>query len=138
MTARLASSYNRDVYALPGRVDDLRSQGCNSLIREKTAEPYTSVEDLVDGLGFNSHPAQPKQDFEKMLEARYGPETDSLKTMKALLHTVSRRRGATLEEIAGITGISYTTILQTAAMLETDGYIRIDLMQRCTLENMKR
>jgi predicted ArsR family transcriptional regulator len=58
--------------------------------------------------------------------------------MKALLHTVSRRRGATLEEIAGITGISYTTILQTAAMLETDGYIRIDLMQRCTLENMKR
>ena len=138
MTARLASSYNRDVYALPGRVDDLRSQGCNSLIREKTAEPYTSVEDLVDGLGFNSHPAQSKQDFEKMLEARYGPETDSLKTMKALLHTVSRRRGATLEEIAGITGISYTTILQTAAMLETDGYIRIDLMQRCTLENMKR
>ena len=37
MTARLAFSYDRDVFALPGRVDDIRSQGCNRMILEKIA-----------------------------------------------------------------------------------------------------
>ena len=50
MTCRLAFSYNRDVYALPGRIDDLRSQGCNELIRQKIAEPITSTSALVESL----------------------------------------------------------------------------------------
>ena len=37
VTARYASEYNIPVIALPGRVDDLRSQGCNELIREGIA-----------------------------------------------------------------------------------------------------
>ena len=51
MTCRLAFSYDRDVYALPGRADDLRSQGCNHLIRARMAEPLTSEEDIIDSLG---------------------------------------------------------------------------------------
>ena len=51
MTCRLAFSYNRDIYALPGRADDLRSEGCNELIRKKIAEPITSLNSLIDGLG---------------------------------------------------------------------------------------
>ena len=47
MTCRLAFSYNREVYALPGRADDIRSQGCNELIRKKMAEPITSVSSLT-------------------------------------------------------------------------------------------
>ena len=50
-TSRLAFSYSRDVYALPGRADDVRSQGCNRLIREKIAEPLISIEDLIGSLG---------------------------------------------------------------------------------------
>ena len=37
VTARYASEYNIPIIALPGRVDDLRSQGCNELIREGIA-----------------------------------------------------------------------------------------------------
>jgi DNA processing protein len=46
MTARYAGEYGRDVYALPGRADDLRSAGCNSLIHENMAEIITTPEDL--------------------------------------------------------------------------------------------
>ena len=53
-TCRLAFSYSRDVYALPGRVDDVRSQGCNELIRRKIAEPLTSTQDLIEALGYKS------------------------------------------------------------------------------------
>lgn len=37
VTARYASEYNIPIIAVPGRVDDLRSQGCNELIRERIA-----------------------------------------------------------------------------------------------------
>ena len=35
ITADLANSYSRDVFAYPGRVMDIYSQGCNYLIRHK-------------------------------------------------------------------------------------------------------
>ena len=54
ITARHAYSYDRDVYALPGRVDDVRSQGCNQLIRNKIAEPVISREDFLDKLGYKA------------------------------------------------------------------------------------
>ena len=37
ITARLAASYDRTVLALPGRIDDRRSAGCNHLIRSQIA-----------------------------------------------------------------------------------------------------
>lgn len=37
VTARYASEYNIPIIAVPGRIDDLRSQGCNELIRERIA-----------------------------------------------------------------------------------------------------
>ncbi len=51
MTARYATEYNRDVFALPGRADDLRSAGCNSLIASHMAEIISTPEALVDALG---------------------------------------------------------------------------------------
>ncbi len=50
ITARLASSYGRDLYALPGRADDERSQGCNLLIAEKLADSLPDGEFLVRSL----------------------------------------------------------------------------------------
>lgn len=38
VTARLAADRNRQVYAVPGRITDIRSAGCNDLIREGIAE----------------------------------------------------------------------------------------------------
>ena len=51
MTARYATEYNRDVFALPGRADDSRSAGCNSLIASHMAEIITTPEALVAALG---------------------------------------------------------------------------------------
>jgi len=51
MTAKYAVEYNRDVFAVPGRLDDVRSSGCNSLIREQMASLILSPETLVSDLG---------------------------------------------------------------------------------------
>ena len=47
ITANLANDYNRDVFAVPGRVTDKYSQGCNQLIKTQKANVLTSAADLV-------------------------------------------------------------------------------------------
>jgi len=46
-TAKFANDYNRDVFALPGRISDLFSLGCNNLIKTNQANLLTSVNDLI-------------------------------------------------------------------------------------------
>ncbi len=51
ITARLASEYNREVFAIPGRVQDPMSIGTNKLIRDGGAKLVTCLEDILDELG---------------------------------------------------------------------------------------
>ena len=46
ITADLAFSYNRDVFAFPGKVGDVNSEGCNKLIKSQKAALIESVSDL--------------------------------------------------------------------------------------------
>ncbi|MCC8172242.1 MAG: DNA-processing protein DprA [Parabacteroides sp.] len=50
ITADLAFSYGRDVYAFPGRVTDGCSCGCHALIRGNKAGLITSAADLIEAL----------------------------------------------------------------------------------------
>ncbi len=50
-TARLAAEYDREVFALPGRVDSDFSRGTNGLIRDQHAKCVTCADDVVDELG---------------------------------------------------------------------------------------
>lgn len=47
ITASLANDYNRDVFAVPGRISDKYSLGCNNLIKSQKANLLTSAADLV-------------------------------------------------------------------------------------------
>lgn len=51
ITARLANEYNREVFALPGRIDSDMSCGPNTLIREGMARLVMNVADVLDELG---------------------------------------------------------------------------------------
>jgi len=52
ITAEIANSYNRDVFAFPGRVGDEYSEGCNFLVRNNKAALLTCVADLAYSLGW--------------------------------------------------------------------------------------
>jgi len=52
ITAEIANSYNRDVFAFPGRINDPYSEGCNFLIRHNKAALLTNVADLAYALGW--------------------------------------------------------------------------------------
>jgi DNA processing protein len=63
VTADIAHSYSRDVFAVPGRADDKFSLGCNNLIKQQKAHMLTSAADLVYLLGWDvqEKKAQPVQ-----------------------------------------------------------------------------
>lgn len=65
ITADIAHSYNRDVFAVPGRINDPLSEGCNNLIKYNIAALIHSGEDVIQMLGWNldkkSEKSRPKQ-----------------------------------------------------------------------------
>lgn len=54
ITADIANSYNRDVFAFPGRVEDNSSHGCNWLIKKNKAALIENIIDLEYLLGWDS------------------------------------------------------------------------------------
>ena len=63
ITADIANSYNRDVFACPGRLTDTYSSGCNWLIKTNKANLLASVNDIEYIMGWDNEqkapPAQP-------------------------------------------------------------------------------
>jgi DNA processing protein len=51
ITARHASDYNREVFAVPGRISEPSAFGTNALIRDGGAKLVTCLEDILDELG---------------------------------------------------------------------------------------
>lgn len=47
VTADIAHSYDRDVFAVPGRISDAQSKGCNNLIKTQKAQLITGAADVV-------------------------------------------------------------------------------------------
>jgi DNA processing protein len=53
ITAELANDYNKDVFAFPGKVTDLKSEGCNKLIQLNKAHLITHANDLLEMMQWN-------------------------------------------------------------------------------------
>ena len=130
ITARHAFGYGRSVYALPGRIDDVRSQGCNRMIAEKIADPVSSLEFLVRDLGLGVLSGRNRADFATVLQRRY-PDDDRIRAIGA---AVRRRRGITIDELCRSTGWTFAEVSAACGRLQNDNLIEIDLLQRCTVK----
>jgi len=53
ITATIANSYNKDVFAYPGRAGDLLSEGCNGLIKTNKASLIENAADLLYLMNWN-------------------------------------------------------------------------------------
>ena len=67
ITAEIANSYNRDVYAFPGRVNDEFSEGCNFLIKTNRAGLINHPQDLIYYLGWDEETSTPKASLQVQL-----------------------------------------------------------------------
>ena len=61
ITANIANSYNKDVFAVPGRVNDKYSTGCNFLVKTYKAQMVETGKDIMDAMLWESDAIQGKQ-----------------------------------------------------------------------------
>ncbi|OXG05636.1 DNA processing protein [Flavobacterium araucananum] len=105
ITANLANDYNRDVFAVPGRVSDKYSQGCNNLIKTQKANLLTSAADLVYILNWDIE--NKAKTIQKQLFVELDPEEQKiydylLKNGKELLDTIALQCDFPIYKISGL------------------------------------
>ncbi|WP_215223542.1 DNA-processing protein DprA [Echinicola shivajiensis] len=59
ITAEIAYSYNREVFAVPGNLQNTYSEGCNNLIRSMKASIYTGPKDIQEALSWDKENKNP-------------------------------------------------------------------------------
>lgn len=74
ITAELANGYHRDVLALPGRISDTKSAGCNLLIKQNKAQLITGAADILQLLGWEPAPAKTRKSLQRNLFTELSPE----------------------------------------------------------------
>ncbi|MCX8018953.1 MAG: DNA-processing protein DprA [Chitinophagaceae bacterium] len=88
ITAELANGYNRDVFAIPGRIGDSKSEGTNYLIRQNKAILLAKASDVAETLGWKIADVKKKK-VQKELFVELTPEEKmiySLLKEKECLH----------------------------------------------------
>ncbi len=67
ITAELANGYNKDVFAIPGKVTDTKSAGCNYLVKNNKAMLLTDAQELIEVMGWEERNQKSKIKNQKEL-----------------------------------------------------------------------
>lgn len=105
ITATMANDYNRDVFAVPGRVTDKYSQGCNNLIKTQKANVLTSAADLIYNLNWDIQTptkAVQKQLFVSLDEEEQKVYDYLLKTGKEVMDIIALQCNFPIYRISGM------------------------------------
>jgi DNA processing protein len=117
ITAELANGYNKDVFALPGKVTDHKSAGCNFLIRNNKAMLLTDAEELIEVMGWEekSQKANSRSQRELFIELSKDEKiiVDILKE-KDLIH---------IDELNLKSGLSSSAMAAAILNLELQGVV---------------
>jgi len=106
ITATMASDYNRDVFAVPGRTTDKYSLGCNNLIKTQRAHLLTSAADLIYILNWELE-EKPTKSVQKQLFVSLDEEEQKvydylLKKGKELMDIIALECDFPIYKISGI------------------------------------
>ncbi|MGA9212708.1 DNA-processing protein DprA [Kaistella sp.] len=118
-TATFANNYNREVYALPGRIDEKYSQGCNQLIYQNKAAIISTIPSLIEQLGFQNDPETIAELFPTSEIKVLLPEQQ-----QNILTTLSKKIPLSLDDISQKLEIPTYKILPDLLQLEILGYLK--------------
>ena len=117
ITADIANSYNRDVFAFPGRVNDPTSEGCNSIIKQNKAALVQSAADIEYIMGWEQS-KKVKKSIQKQLFLELKPEEEVVvKALKA-------NESTNIDDLCFATKMTMSKVSSVLLTLEFSGVVK--------------
>jgi DNA processing protein len=116
ITACIAHSYQRDVFAVPGSVFAPSQEGCHELIRQNLAALVTSGENIIEMMGWNEEKPtniQP-QFFQELNEDE-----------EAIVSIINNMKEPQIDEIIALCTFTPSKIAAVLLGLELNGIIEV-------------
>ncbi|TNE30271.1 MAG: DNA-protecting protein DprA [Bacteroidetes bacterium] len=115
ITGQLAASYNRDVFAVPGRVSDPLSAGCLNLIKKNEACVLSTPSDLLETMGWETE-SDPKP---KQISLPIDLSTEEASIISALQYGPMQ-----VDKIGSATGRPISQVFALITTLELRGLVK--------------
>lgn len=117
ITAEIAYSYDKEVFAVPGNLQSQYSEGCNHLIRKMKANIYTGPEDIAEALFWSKEGEKtipkPKLDISQRDEEE-----------KAILNLLLEKKEMEIDQISYQTEIPLGVLSSKLLAMEFEGIIK--------------
>ena len=115
ITAGLARGYNREVFAVPGKITDQKSTGCLALVRSNTAQLYQSPTQLLESLGWAA--SNSKIASQKPLPFDLSP------ICQEILEVISKQSPIHRDQLANLFNINIGLLSTHLLTLELNGLV---------------
>lgn len=113
ITAELGNDYNREVFAFPGPIHQLQSEGCHALIKNQQAHLLTSASDLLQTMNWtNTNQQSTLQD-----------QLELSSTQKEILYHFKTKNSWTIDELTQITNQPVSQMSSALFELELKGLL---------------
>lgn len=118
ITAEIANSYNRDVFAFPGRIGDEFSEGCNFLIRNNKAVLITGTADLSYVLGWLNDKGKVKEKQQLLFPINLSVDEELIFSHVKIAGQIG------IDDLAIQTKLPVSMLAMNLLSLEMKGFIR--------------
>ncbi|MDR1792072.1 MAG: DNA-processing protein DprA [Bacteroidales bacterium] len=117
ITANVAFSYDRDVFAVPGRSTDKASEGCNNLIKYNKAGLLTCGNDLIEQMKWENK----NENTTHCNKTNYRPDMDTFEQqIYSILQNVDQMN---IDQIAITADLEMATLSAALLSMEFKGYV---------------
>lgn len=116
ITALLANDYGKDVFAVPGRISDAQSRGCNDLIKKNLASLVNTPKDLIEAMSWDTHT---NKKIPKTLEVDF----EGTSMQKNVLDVIRKTPKIELEKLMIQSQLEHGQLVETLLELELQGMI---------------
>lgn len=116
ITAELSNSYNKDVFAIPGRTNDMKSEGCNYLIKNNKANMITTSADVLNLMNWN-------EDNKKVVRQQRELFIELSATDQTVFDLINAREGISIDDIFLNSRLTSSTVAASLLSLEMQGLI---------------
>jgi DNA processing protein len=118
ITAEIANSYDRDVFAVPGRLNDIYSEGCNHLIKTNKAALIESAKDIEYIMGWEEQPAKKIKNIQRNFFIELNDDE------KSLVDIINQKGSMDIDTICSNVTLPVSKVSATLLNLEFKGMLK--------------